>query len=377
MKIAYILSMAGSGLTAWNFREIEILTRNGVQLYGYPTKWATGPYMPKADWPFRRPSAKRSIMAQPKAFFRNPGKYISLLKLALKMKTVPEFIMGADYAMEMQANGVEHIHCHFGDRKLFTGYYCACFTGLPLTVTVHAYEILMNPNTPMFKLAAAACETVVTVSEFNKKELVSRFSLNEKNIQVIHIHGDVSEDHKTEAIKLLIVAEFREKKGHDILFRALKKLNRPDLVLWIAGDGRDDIPALASEIGVEDQVIFMGRLKYEPLSVLFDSCDIFVLPSRTASDGDREGIPVALMEAMSRKKPVISTYHVGIPELVQNGLLVNENDVDGLAEAITCLADDAQLRQDLGQKNFELIRKEFSEPSVLELKALFGNRRQR
>lgn len=375
MKVAYILSMAGAGITAWNFREIDILTQNGVQLFGYPTKWTTGPYMPRPEWPFRRPSAIRSLLAQPKAFFKNPGKYISLLGLAIKMKTVPEFIMGADYAMEMQANGVEHIHCHFGDRKLFTGYFCAQFTGLPLTVTVHAYEILMNPNIPMFKLAAAACETVVTVSEFNKKELVTRFGLDEKSIQVIHIHGDVSQDCRTETINLLIVAEFREKKGHEILFKALKKLNRQDLVLWVVGDGRDDVPGMAREYGVEHQVIFMGRLKYEPLSVLFDACDIFVLPSRTAGDGDREGIPVALMEAMSRKKPVISTHHVGIPELVQNGILVEENDIDGLAEAISRLADDPQLRQELGLKNLDLIKKEFSEPSVLELKSLFGHRR--
>lgn len=376
MKVAYIISMAGAGLTAWNFREISIMASHGIQIFGYPTKWVEGPYMPLPDWKFRRPSVKRSLLAQPRAFLRNPGQYLRLLKLALKMKTVPEFILAADYAMEMEANGIEHIHCHFGDRKLFTGYYCSRFTGLPLTVTVHAYEILMNPNKPMFQLAAAACETVVTVSEFNKKELVERYGVAEETIEVIHIHGDVSDGCHTGRIKLLIVAEFREKKGHDILFKALKKLDRKDLILWVAGDGRDDIPALAREIGVADQVVFMGRMKYEPLSVLFDACDIFVLPSRTASDGDREGIPVALMEAMSRRKPVISTYHVGIPELVQNGLLVQENDVDGLAEAIAQLADDGRLREDLGQQNHDLIKREFSEPSVLQLKSLFGQRRR-
>lgn len=376
MKVAYIISMVGSGLTAWNFREISILTDSGIQIFGYPTKWGEGPYMPRPDWPFRRPSVKRSLMAQPWAFIKRPGRYLSLLRLAFKMKTVPEFFLGADYAMEMVENGIEHIHCHFGDRKLFTGYFCSQFTGLPLTVTVHAYEILMNPNKPMFQLAAAACETVVTVSEFNKQELVSRFSVDENNIKVIHIHGDVSDGCHIDRIKLLIVAEFREKKGHDILFKALKKLDRKDLVLWVAGDGRDDIPSLARDIGVDDQVVFMGRMKYEPLSVLFDACDIFVLPSRTASDGDREGIPVALMEAMSRRKPVISTYHVGIPELVKNGLLVEENDVDALAEAISRLADDPRLRQDLGEMNHDLIKREFSEPSVLELKSLFGKRRE-
>jgi colanic acid/amylovoran biosynthesis glycosyltransferase len=372
LKVAYILSMAGSGLTAWNFREIDILTSNGVEIFGFPTKWSEGPYMPRPDWRFRKPSAWRSLSAQPRAFLKSPGRYVSLLGLALKMKTLPEFLMASDYALEMAENGIEHIHCHFGDRKLFTGYFCSRFTGLPLTVTVHAYEILMNPNTPMFKLAAAACQTVVTVSEFNKQELVKRFGVDEDRIQVIHIHGDVSGDHREGQVKLLIAAEFREKKGHDVLFQALKILARDDIVLWVAGDGRLDIQAVAVEMGVQDRVVFMGRLKYEPLSVLFDACDIFVLPSRTASDGDREGIPVALMEAMSRKKPVISTRHVGIPELVRNGVLVDENDAEGLAEAIARLADDPGLRRELGQENHEIIKQEFSENSVLQLRELFG-----
>jgi colanic acid/amylovoran biosynthesis glycosyltransferase len=372
LKVAYILSMAGSGLTAWNFREIDILTSNGVEIFGFPTKWSEGPYMPRPDWRFRKPSAWRSLSAQPRAFLKSPGRYVSLLGLALKMKTLPEFLMASDYALEMAENGIEHIHCHFGDRKLFTGYFCSRFTGLPLTVTVHAYEILLNPNTPMFKLAAAACQTVVTVSEFNKQELVKRFGVDEDRIQVIHIHGDVSGDHREGQVKLLIAAEFREKKGHDVLFQALKILARDDIVLWVAGDGRLDIQAVAEEMGVQDRVVFMGRLKYEPLSVLFDACDIFVLPSRTASDGDREGIPVALMEAMSRKKPVISTRHVGIPELVRNGVLVDENDAEGLAEAIARLADDPGLRRELGQENHEIIKQEFSENSVLQLRELFG-----
>jgi colanic acid/amylovoran biosynthesis glycosyltransferase len=351
------------------------MTAHGVDLYGYPTKWATGPYMPRPEWSFRRPSVVRSLLAQPRALLSFGRKYFSLLGVALRKGTVPEFILGADYALEMRANGVEHVHCHFGDRKLSVGYYASRFIDLPLTVTVHAYEILMNPNPAMFKLAAAACETVVTVSEFNKRELVERFGVAEDTIRVIHIHGDVSADHRADAVKLLIVAEFREKKGHDVLFRALKQLARTDLVLWVVGDGQEDVAAMAREAGVESQVVFMGRLKYGPLSALFDACDIFVLPSRTAKNGDREGIPVALMEAMSRGKPVISTHHVGIPELVRNGLLVAENDVDGLADAIALLADDPARREDLGRRNQELIRQEFSEPSVLELKQLFGKRR--
>jgi glycosyltransferase involved in cell wall biosynthesis len=368
--------MAGAGLTAWNFREVDILTRHGVEVRGYPTKWTEGPYMPRPEWAFRRPSWLRSLLAQPAALLRYRRRYAVLLVQALRRGCLPEFLMAADDARDMQDAGVEHIHCHFGDRKLFVGYFASRLTGLPVTVTVHAYEILMNPNPAMFRLAAGHCETVVTVSQFNKRELITRYGLRAENIEVVHVHGDVSADHRPDAVKLLIAAEFREKKGHEILFQALRRLGRDDLVLWVAGDGRLDVPALARRIGVADQVVFMGRLRYEPLSVLFDACDVFVLPSRTASDGDREGIPVALMEAMSRGKPVISTHHVGIPELVRHGLLVAENDVDALAAAIARLADDPVLRADLGGKNRAIIREEFSENAVLDLERIFGRGRR-
>jgi colanic acid/amylovoran biosynthesis glycosyltransferase len=189
---------------------------------------------------------------------------------------------------------------------------------------------------------------------------------------VVRIHGDVSGADRQGAVKLLIAAEFCEKKGHEVLFEALKRLGRSDLVLWVAGEGELDVRELAENAGIADQVVFMGRLPYEPLSVLYDACDIFVLPSRTAANGDREGVPVAIMEAMSRRKPVVSTHHVGIPELVRHGLLVDENDAEALAHAIAKLADDPELRRELGELNYQIIKDEFSEAAVLRLREIFG-----
>ena len=370
MRVAYILSMATSGVAAWNFREIDILQNNGVEIYAYPLKWTSGPYMPRKNWHFRYPNMLHTIFVQPIAFFRAPIIYIKLLFFALKTRTLLEFLLANDYSIEMRNVKVEHIHCHFGDRKLFVGYYCHKILGLPLTVTVHAYEILMNPNPKMFKIAAAACEKVVTVSNFNKKEIIRVFGVPEEKIEVIHIHGDMSDERMRTSIKLFIAAEFREKKGHEILLRALKKLGRDDLTLWVAGKGQLDVEQMAKEIGVDGQVVFLGAVGRDMMNVLFDACDIFVLPSRTASNGDREGVPVAIMEAMSHKKPVISTKHAGIPELVAE-ILVDENDVDGLANAISYLADNPEKRAVMGQRNYEIIKRDYSDDAVMRLKELF------
>lgn len=370
MKVAYIISMATSGVAAWNYREIDMLTNAGVEIYAYPLKWSEGPYMPKPEWHFRRPNTLKTLLKQPIAFVSNPASYLKLFNLALKTGTVKEFLLASDYATEMRNLGIEHIHCHFGDRKLFTGYYCSKILGLPVTVTVHAYEILMNPNPAMFKLAAKHVEKIVVQSNFNKKEIMRVFDVPEEKFQVIRAHGDMSDERTRTSVKLFIAAEFREKKGHEILFKALKKLNRDDLTLWVAGRGKLDVPGLADEIGVKGQVVFLGSVGRDLMNILYDACDIFVLPSRTASDNDREGTPATIMEAMSHHKPIISTRHAGIPELVSD-VLVDENDVDGLAEAISYLADNPDVRKQMGERNYEIIKREYSDNAVMQLKELY------
>jgi len=372
VRVAYIVSMAKSGMTAWNYREISILReQGGVEVDVYVTKWTEGPNMPEPAWVRRRPGLLRTLALQPGALLRWPGRYVRGLLEALKHRCVPEFLLAADFSHDLAARRPAHLHCHFGDRKLITGYFCSKFLDLPLSVTVHAYEILMNPNPAMFRRAAARCRTVVTVSQFNRRELVERFGVPDEKIQVHRIHGDLSDGSAAGKVKLLIVAEYREKKGHAVLFEALRRLGRQDLVLWVVGGGDLDVPALAAEAGVADQVVFMGQLGRRPLQVLLDACDLFVLPSRTAANGDREGIPVALMEAMSHGKPVISTHHVGIPELVEE-ILVPENDPAALADAIARLADDPALRRAQGERNRAIVTGQFGADAVLGLRAVFA-----
>ena len=370
MRVAYILSLKG-GIPAWNYREIDILTSNGVDIWAYPTKWTGGSYGPKAEWHFRRPSVLRTLLCQPRTFIAYPRRYLQLLSLAMKMRTMPEFLIAMDNVLDMRARDVQHIHCHFGDSKLFIGYYCSRVLDLPLTVTVHAYEILMNPNPSMFKLAASRCAAIVVQSEFNKREVMREFGVPEEKFRIIRAHGDMSDERTRTSVKALIVAEFREKKGHEVLFRALKKLGRDDITLWVVGEGILDVRQMATDIGVSHLVTFLGRQKKDVINILYDACDFLVQPSRTTADGDREGIPAVIMEAMSHHKPVISTRHTGIPEVVSE-ILVDENDVDGLAEAIARMADNPDLRAEIGERNYRLIKEQFSDDAVLQLKKLYN-----
>jgi len=128
-----------------------------------------------------------------------------------------------------------------------------------------------------------------------------------------------------------------------------------------------------------DYVSYKGKITYasqEHLKILNDA-DVFIHPSVTAGNGDKEGIPGAIVEAMSAGLPVISTYHAGIPYIIEHnktGLLVKEWDIKALTEAIICLAERVELRKKLGlaaQKyaleNLDLLQKE------KELETIYNN----
>lgn len=146
-------------------------------------------------------------------------------------------------------------------------------------------------------------------------------------------------------LRLVSVARLAEKKGLDVGLKAAAALVRQGrrLVYSIAGDGplRGDLEALSAELGLGDRVRFLGAQPQERIAELLDSAHLFLAPSVTAADGNQEGIPVVLMEAMSQGLPVVSTWHSGIPELVEDGVsgrLVPERDPEALAGAIEALA---------------------------------------
>ncbi len=372
MKVAYIISMVKRGIPAFTYREIDVLCANGFEIALFPLSYRPGPHMPRSEWPVCRIRTRDLIAAIAVAKLTRPCMYLRLLWTAIRFHSFREFVVGLVFARRMARWGAEHIHCHFGDSKLYTGYYCSVWLDLPMTLTVHAYEIHRNPNPAMFRLAAARCSRIVVQSEFNKQALKANFGIEDDRIALIRALGDVCDPARETAVKLLMVAEFREKKGHEVLFAALKKLSRRDIVVWIVGEGPLDVPGMARDAGVADRVVFLGMLGSDLLNILYDACDVLIQPSRTARDGDSEGIPAVLMEAMSHAKPVISTRHAGIPELVED-VLIDEDDSEALARQIERLAGDGDLRRRLGERNREIVRSGFSDAAVLELGELFRN----
>jgi len=191
-----------------------------------------------------------------------------------------------------------------------------------------------------------------------------------------------------ESPRFLSVCRLVPKKGIDTAIEALATVHRQapdfDFSYDIIGDGPllKCLEEKAAELGLSERVIFHGRKAPEDARRFFDCADVYMLPSRTAENGDKEGIPVSLMEAMAAGLPVLSTYHSGIPELIEDdvsGLLVDEGDSEGLAAAILRLSSEPELAETLSRGAREKIEDAFNHDSLMadleaSLKAMISKR---
>jgi len=145
--------------------------------------------------------------------------------------------------------------------------------------------------------------------------------------------------------RFLQVSRLDPKKGVDVTLKAFRRYveeSDPTARLVIAGDGplRDDLMQLSQSLGVAEKVTFAGAVGYRDYQKLLQAADVFIHPSQTAPDGDMEGLPTAICEAMACGLPILSTRHSGIGEVVddgENGFLVDEGDDSGLFERMVLL----------------------------------------
>jgi colanic acid/amylovoran biosynthesis glycosyltransferase len=373
LTIAYIVSMP-HGLDAWTYREIDALTEDNMGIIIFPIRYASGPYMPKRSWECYRYSKWKVILVQAMLIAGHPGRYLGLLREAVQTHTLADLVLAADFARVIENRGVELIHCVFGDHKLFVGYYCKKMLDMPLSVALYGYDLRVNPNWPMFRRAIKSADTIIANCEFNKNLLEEMLGDETAGrVKVIRHYADIGPWDGEKRISILVVGGFVARKGHDVLFRALSALGSEadGLEVWVAGyDGPIDVVGLAEKCGVEDKVRVFGSVSDEVLKLLYEKCDLFCLPSRTDAQGVSEGLPVALIEAMANAKPVIATRIGGTGELVRE-ILVEENDVLGLARAIKRFKDDRGFRLSSGARNREIVEQEYSRKNVGAMKNLW------
>ncbi len=253
-----------------------------------------------------------------------------------------------------------------------------------ITLAAHARELLFNP----FRLSLLSrlyekymrwllskADLVLPVSEYTKQLLIE-MGVPEKRIKVL-INGtdpnrfypmDVSvqkEEKKLEdSFVLLTVTRLVERKGIDTVIEALSVLNKkiPNIKYLIVGDGpdREKLEHLAREKEVEQLVTFCGKVPYNALNTFYNLCDLFVMPSKTATP-DVEGFGIVFLEANACSKPVIGTYSGGIPSAIihkKTGLLVEEDNPQELLQAIYQLYEHKEYTHALGKQGLQRVKTE-------------------
>ena len=177
---------------------------------------------------------------------------------------------------------------------------------------------------------------------------------------------------------VLFVGRLVERKGVRYLIEAFAEVSEKiDATLTIVGDGpeRERLEKLVRLKGLEDQVIFTGKIPQGKLEESYENCSLFVLPACVDSKGDTEGLGMVLLEAMSHKKPVIASNVGGIVDIVRDGVtgfLVPEKDPFKLAEAILRVLSDKATASKLGNKGCEFVKANFSwERIITELSRLY------
>lgn len=278
----------------------------------------------------------------------------------------------------LQTGKIDVIHAHFGPSGIEM-LPVAKKLGIPMVVSFHGIDAA-----PAMLGDQEYADNIREVIEYAKAVIIvsphfidtlnlSRFS---NKVHLIPYGTDEqkfvpAETPERDKIVIQHVGRLVAKKGVPDLIAAFGALcgRYHNLELRIVGDG-PEMPIckeLVDHLNLGDKISLLGSKSHEVVNEHMKDADIYVLNSRTDDKGDMEGLPNSILEAMSMEKPVISTYHAGIPQAIQdgiNGLLVKERDNEALAAALEKLIQDQDLRRRLGVAARKTILANFSANSM-------------
>lgn len=293
------------------------------------------------------------------------------------------FLFSASLAAQLMEKKCDHLHVHFAHIPTDIAMYASVLSAIPFSVTAHANDIFERGWLLVEKVDRA--KFFATISDFNKSHLRD-IGANTENVEIIRCGVDPAqfsqknESLRSGGVKIGVIGRLVEKKGIDLLINAVALLKQQGVVvqLFIAGDGplQEKLVGLTKGLGLDEQnVQFLGAIPHAKVAGFIKSLDLFVLPCREDENGDIDGIPVVLMEAMLSGVPVITSELSGIPELVvdkETGVLIEQNNVEELVCAISLLIHDNEMRRSLIDRAMVKVRDDFSLiENTKKLRALF------
>lgn len=276
------------------------------------------------------------------------------------------FLEAGILAKQIRDKQIQHLHNHLADSSCTVAMLAAELGGFPYSFTIHGPYIFFEPYRWRLDEKIKKALFVCCISHFCRSQAMI-FATFEKWERMHIIHCGVNPDlfnvvsHDEPHKRLLYVGRLAANKGLPILLKSLTTLksSHPDLVLTVVGDGKERqlLETMSEQLGLKEQVKFVGYQSQAEVREHLQQTDVFVLPSFA------EGVPVVLMEAMAAGVPVVATQIAGIGELVEEGIsgyLVPPGDPVSLSKGIETLLTDKQLRAQFGIAGRHKVEEEFN-----------------
>lgn len=423
-EIAYILKGFGRSSETFITNEIYLLEQTGLPLSVFSIRKLTGQqqhgvisrirapvtYLPEAAplseenfllWLWRNlpgflGSHWRLFLRRPVAWLLTLGEALGMCMryrerfFALPRKVFfKEFLQAGYIALQvLETESIRHLHAHFCHGATTITMLASRMCGVPFSFTAHAKDIYQQDLNPgdLLPRKLKRARFAVTCTGANKTHL-DRLRAPDTPLHAIY-HGldlslfvpSASQPEPQSAPLILSVGRMVEKKGFTYLVEACRILRDQGWQFQCRIVGGIDkytaqIKRRIEELNLADTVTLHHAVTQEELKEIYARSTLFALPCQVIENGDRDGIPNVLVEAMAMQMPVVSTNISGIPELIEdhiNGLLIPQKDAAALAAAIAELLSDPALCQQLGRAARETVCREFdSQTNIQTLRALF------
>ncbi len=334
--IAYLTNLFPSPLEPYVVEEVRELRQRGINVVPCSVRRTTSS---RDDW---QSLADETLYLQPlQLTFAIQASWLCLRRFSLlreffrralfegretrarRLRALLHTWLGAYYALMLAKHGVQHIHVHHGYFGSWVAMVAARLLGIPFSMTLHGSDLLLHAAYLDLKLKH--CSFCITVSEFNRNHILEHYPQVDAQKIIVHRMGVdcrvinpvlpiMVED---SPLVMLAVGRLHPVKDHAFLIRACRLLKDRGqrFRCLIAGEGeeRPSLERLTHDLHLELEVTLLGHLSQPQLDSRYRSADLVVLTSRS------EGIPLVLMEAMARGKPVLAPAITGVPELVADG----------------------------------------------------------
>lgn len=255
--------------------------------------------------------------------------------------------------------GSPSMYLHFAHKPATIGRFAALLTGVSYGLSAHAKDIWL---TPPRELAAKVrdAEIVLTCTREGRDHLATAAG-TATPVRLVHhgvctAHTHAAERDRNPVPVVLAVGRLVPKKGYATLLHAAAGLRDRGTAfrLRIVGEGPEwsRLQRLVHALDLADHVAFLGPLTPAEVTAEMQGADVFALACERLADGDRDGIPNVILEAMAQGLPIVSTNLLGVAEAVvhgESGLLSEQGDVDALAANLERLITDAKMRTHLGE----------------------------